>query len=110
MNAIRLTCRSLIRERGYSFSVLLALTLGIGSSVATFAVVRSVLLRPVPVRDQARIVVLSMEDLSASDTHVGLTNGVLWVCLGRTQAIQSAAGGPATLAAVRVPAEGGNRL
>ena len=109
MNAIRLTCRSLIRERGYSFSVLLALTLGIGSSVATFAVVRSVLLRPVPVRDQARIVVLSMEDLSASDTHVGLTNGVLWDYLGRTQAIQSVAGVPATVAAAPFPAKVGNQ-
>ena len=109
MNAIRLPLRSLVRERGYSFGVLLALSLGIGASVATFAVVRAVLLRPIPVRDQARVVVISMQDLAASDAHVGLTNGVLWDYVGHTQAVQSVAGVPATVAAAPFPAKVGDQ-
>ena len=45
---LRSGVRSLVRERGFSASVVLTLTLGLGGCLAVFSIVRSVLLSPLP--------------------------------------------------------------
>src|SRR6476661_1324339 len=55
---LRLAARSLHRWGGIALVALTILALGIGLSIAVFTVADALLLRPLPVRDQARLVVL----------------------------------------------------
>ncbi len=54
----RLGVRSLRRTPGFSATAILTLALGIGLSTAVFTVAEAFLLRPLPIRDQDRVVVL----------------------------------------------------
>ncbi len=68
-------CRRLSRDLDATTAVVLVLACGIGLSVAMFAVADTVLRRPLPVLDQARVVVLwaeaggSMRTLPLSPQH-----------------------------------------
>lgn len=53
---VRLGLRTLARTPDFALAIILVLGLGIGSNVALFTVVRSVLLRPLPFRDPERLV------------------------------------------------------
>ncbi|MDB4875015.1 MAG: hypothetical protein JWM41_1461 [Gemmatimonadetes bacterium] len=55
---IRFTARSLRRALGFTVAAVLTLALGIGLATAMFSVASTLLLRPLPVRDQDRLVVL----------------------------------------------------
>jgi predicted permease len=50
--------RSFGKDRGWTATVLVTLTLGIGVSTATFSVVNAVLLNPLPYKDPDRVVML----------------------------------------------------
>jgi hypothetical protein len=65
--------RTLWHDRGYSLVVAITLSLGIGSSSATFAAFHHVLLEPLPVRDQGKLAVLTVENAALMDKHVGIT-------------------------------------
>jgi putative ABC transport system permease protein len=54
---LRLAVRSLLRARGFTVTAVLTLALGVGGATVMFALVEGVLLRPMPVRDQDRLVV-----------------------------------------------------
>ena len=54
----RLGVRSLRRTPGFSATAIFTLALGIGLSTAVFTVAEAFLLRPLPIRDQDRVVVL----------------------------------------------------
>ena len=56
---IRWSLRSLKRSPGFALVVVLALGLGIGSNAAIFSVVNAFLLRPLPVRDADRLIVVA---------------------------------------------------
>jgi putative ABC transport system permease protein len=58
MQNVRLGVRSLERTPGFAVTALLTLALGIGLSAAVFTVASALLLRPLPVRDQDRVVAL----------------------------------------------------
>ena len=51
--------RFLIRSKGFAVAVIVTLSTCIGVNVAIFAIVNSVLLRPLPIPDSDRIVLMS---------------------------------------------------
>ena len=53
---VRQSARSLTREKGFSFTVLLIFALCLGANVAIFAVVNSVLIEPLPFHDPHQLV------------------------------------------------------
>jgi predicted permease len=55
---LRFGFRALLRTPGFTIISVLVMALGIGANVAIFAVVRSVLLKPLPFHDPARLVTL----------------------------------------------------
>jgi len=87
---LRLAVRSLHRWGGVGFVALAILALGIGLSIAVFTVADALLLRHLPVRDQARLVVLWG---TASDRPfnypLGLSDGRAFA--GETRTLERAA-------------------
>lgn len=53
---MRIGIRTLARTPGFAFISILVIAIGIGANVSLFTVVRSVLLKPLPYRDPARLV------------------------------------------------------
>lgn len=58
MSGLRHTIRLLLKDRSFTITALLTLALCIGANTAIFSVVRSVLLRPLPVPDAERLVLV----------------------------------------------------
>src|ERR1700749_730475 len=61
MQDLRYTLRTLRRDRGFTFIAILILALGIGSNIAVFSVVNTLMLRPLPFRDPARLLWIGPE-------------------------------------------------
>jgi predicted permease len=55
---LRISIRTLLRSPGFSMIAVLVMALCIGAATSLFTVVRSVLLRPLPFRDPARLVMV----------------------------------------------------
>jgi predicted permease len=53
---LRFSLRTLLKNPGSTVAVVVALGLGIGASTAMFTVVRSILLKPLPFKDPARLI------------------------------------------------------
>jgi predicted permease len=54
---LRHACRSLWRARGFTLAAVLTLALGVAGTTVMFALIQGVLLRPLPVHDQDRLIV-----------------------------------------------------
>ena len=61
--------RALLKNRGFAAVAILTLTLGIGMTTAIFSVVDAVLLRPVPMTDIDRLVMIWETDRASGTTH-----------------------------------------
>jgi predicted permease len=61
MHDLRYTLRTLRRDRGFTFIAILILALGIGANIAVFSVVDTLMLRPLPFRDPARLLWIGPE-------------------------------------------------
>ncbi len=59
LRELRYALRSLLREKGYSATVFLTLAVCIAANAAAYAIVSCVLLKPLPVPNAARIVLIS---------------------------------------------------
>src|SRR5215831_2033001 len=58
-NELRYALRSLLRDRGFSATVVLSLALGIGANTAIFSLIDGILLRPPAYRQPERLVAVS---------------------------------------------------
>ena len=56
MQDLRFTFRTMRRDRGFTIIAVVILALGIGSNIAVFSVVKTILLRPLPFRDPQNLV------------------------------------------------------
>jgi predicted permease len=71
---LRYALRTLRRDAGFTLFAILIVGLGIGASATVFSVVNTLLLRPLPFRDPARLVWIANHDtagLSGQTTQVG---------------------------------------
>jgi len=65
---LRYGIRTLIKDRAFLFTAVLALALGIGSTTAIFSVIDNVLLEPFPYTDGQRLMAILVHDNSSSDS------------------------------------------
>ena len=77
---------------GSAAAVAVTVALGIGAATATFGLVNAVLLRPLPVREQDRLVVLRAENRAQRNPHVALSNGIVWDLAAHAHALGDVAG------------------
>ena len=64
---LKFGARTLLRDRVFLFTAVLALALGIGSTTAIFSVIDNVLLEPFPYSDGQRLVAVAIHDTSRPD-------------------------------------------
>ncbi len=89
---IRQAVRSLRRHRGLTLAASATLGLGIGAALTMAGIVEHVLLRPLPVRDQDRVVVSWGVYQSSGFGHVPLTHSTMKALAGRTRVFEGLAG------------------
>jgi len=71
---LRISVRTLLRSPGFSIIAILVMALCIGAATSLFTLVRSVLLRPLPFRDPARLVMLYEHFRDANMTAQGVNS------------------------------------
>ncbi|SRR5579885_1396235 len=69
MRDLKFGIRALLKDKGFSVTVILTLALCIGANTAIFAIVNSVLLRPLPVPRAGEIVLMSNQYPNANSSH-----------------------------------------
>ena len=89
---VRQALRGMRHRRTLTLATVLILALGVGSAAAMYAVVEQVLLRPLPVRDQSRLVVAWGAFQSSSFGHVPLSHSSLSAIRQRSRVFQQVAG------------------
>jgi len=66
---LKFGARTLVRDRSFLFTAVLALALGIGSTTAIFSVIDNVLLEPFPYKDGQHLYALEIHDSSRSEPY-----------------------------------------
>jgi len=75
---IRFALRQLRRNPGFAAAAVLVLTLGLGSSIAIFAFVDAMLLKPLPYRDPARLAALFESMTLGARYHISYLDYLDW--------------------------------
>jgi putative ABC transport system permease protein len=73
LHELRVAGRQVTRRPGATAAAIITLTLGIAAGTAMFALVDGVVLRPLPVRDQASLALLWRQPPVATESHVPFT-------------------------------------
>src|SRR4026209_66786 len=66
---LKLAARGLLRAKAFTATAVLTLAVGIAATTTMFALIQGVLLRPLPVRQQDRLVVSWLENRATALTH-----------------------------------------
>ena len=90
LQELRYPLRQLIKNPGFSLTVIAILALGIGATTAIFSLVEGVLLRPLPFSDPDRLVVLG--DHVGASTGIGVTAREIAAYATETSAFSSEGG------------------
>jgi predicted permease len=104
---VRLAWRGLVRAKAFSVATILTLALGIAGTTVMFTLVRGVLLRPLPVRDQERLIVAWKELRSSGFTHHPFGDLEIEAVGRESRFIEAVAGGDANGAGRAVVTENG---
>ena len=72
-NDVNYALRNLLRNPGFTLVTVITLALGIGGSTGMFALIRSVLLRPLEYREPDRLVYLSTDNLRRNQNDIAFT-------------------------------------
>jgi putative ABC transport system permease protein len=95
---MRYGLRLLARSPGFAVAAIAMLGLGVGSATAIFAIVDSVLLRPLPYPDSSRIVTLANVDASGDRRRVSSSEFDEWVAQAKSfEAIAALRGSSGTV-------------
>ena len=87
-----MACRALWRARAFSLTAVLTLTAGIAGTVAMFALIHGVLLRPLPVREQDQLVVAWKELRSSGFAHYPFGDAAIEAVGRASRLLQNVAG------------------
>ena len=88
----RLAYRSLWRAKTFTGTAALTLALGIAGATVMFALIQGVLLRPLPVRDQDRLIIAWKELRSSGSAGYPFGNTEIEAVSGASQLLENAAG------------------
>ena len=75
---LRYALRLWRQNPGSTFAAFLAIALGIGATTAIFSVVNTVILRPLPVKDEGSLVRLYQSDSRSDEDFVGMADFLDW--------------------------------
>ena len=89
---LRQGIRSLRRHRGLTLAAAVTLGLGIGAALTMAGIVEHVLLRPLPVKEQDRVLVSWGVFQSSGFGHVPLTHATMRALAERSQVFEQLAG------------------
>lgn len=87
-----MAARGLLRARGFSLAVVLTLALGVAGATVMFALIEGVLLRPMPVQDQDRLVVAWKELRLGNVAHWPITKSEIEAIRDGSRLVESVAG------------------
>jgi putative ABC transport system permease protein len=89
---LRLACRSLWRAKTFTGTAALTLALGIAGTTVMFALIQGVLLRPLPVRDQDRLVIAWKELRTSGFARYPFGNTEIQAVAEASRLLEKAAG------------------
>ena len=89
---LRLACRGLRRAKAFTVAAVLTLALGIAGTTVMFALIQGVLLRPLPVLEQDRLLVAWKEVRTSGSAHYPFGSTEIESVAEASQLLETAAG------------------